>query len=222
MSDGFEAFVAAHATSLLRTAYLLTGDRAQARDLLQTALIATHRHWNALGDPTAYARQELVRSATGWGRRLRVGHLLADSPLLAGASGLPGFGASGHAEPGPRTGLTTALAELPPRERAALVLRHGEGLSEEAVAAALGIPEESVRGLLDHGLARLRELQPGQTDGARLRAELAFRVAEVAAPPAETVALVLDGARSRRRHRAGLAALAVFVVLVVLVVALTV
>jgi lipopolysaccharide export LptBFGC system permease protein LptF len=102
------------------------------------------------------------------------------------------------------------------------VLRHGEGLPEEAVADAMRASPEEVRGLLERGLFRLGELLPEQADGARLRAELAVRAAEVTAPPAETVALVLDGARSRRRHRAGLAALAVFVVGVVLLVVLTV
>jgi len=224
MSEAFEALVARQATPLLRTAYLLTGDRAQARDLLHTALIATYRHGDTLADPATHARQQLVRAATGWTRRLRLGDLLGDSPLLAGASGLPGFGTPNRAEPGPRTELTAALAQLPARERAAVVLRHGEGLSEVATAEALGTSTDDVRGVVGAGLSRLGGLLPEAGDAltVRLGAELAVRAAEVAADPDDTLAAVLDGARSQHGHRVGLAVLVAFVVLVVLLVALTV
>jgi DNA-directed RNA polymerase specialized sigma24 family protein len=224
VSDGsFEAFVAERSTDLLRAAYLLTNDHLVARDLVQTALIATHRHWGRLTDPTGSAWRELVRAATDWRRRLRVGDLLAESPLLAGTAGLPGFGTGVRADPGPRTELSTALGALPPQLRAALVLRYGADLTEAATADALGVPVEEARAALLLGLQRLRELLPGDDapDG-RLRAELAARAAEVTVAPEQTAALALDGVRDRRRHLAGLAALAGFVVLVVLLVALTV
>jgi len=222
MSEAFEALVARQATPLLRTAYLLTGDRAQARDLLHTALIATYRHGNTLADPATHARQQLVRAATGWTRRLRFGDLLGESPLLAGASGLPGFGTPNRAEPGPRTELTAALAQLPARQRAAVVLRHGEGLSEADTAEALDTSADDVVGLLAAALIGLDRALPGSVDVERLRTELAVRAAEVAAGPDDTLAAVLDGARSQHGHRVGLAVLVAFVVLVVLLVALTV
>ena len=222
MSEAFEALVARQATPLLRTAYLLTGDRAQARDLLHTALIATYRHGDTLADPATHARQQLVRAATGWTRRLRLGDLLGDSPLLAGTSGLPGFGTPARAEPGPRTELTAALGQLPARERAAVVLRHAEGLSEAAAAEALDTSTDDVRGLLAAGLTGLDRTLPGSVDVGRLRTELAARAAEVAADPDDTLAAVVDGARSQHGHRVGLAVLVAFVVLVVLLVALTV
>lgn len=222
MSEAFEALVAEQATPLLRTAYLLTGDHAQARELLHAALIATHRHGDTLADPAAHARQQLVRAATRWTRRLRLGDLLGDSPLLAGASGLPGFGTPNRAEPGPRTELTAALAQLPARQRAAVVLRHGEGLSEAATAEALDTSTDDVRGLLAAGLAGLDRALSGSVDVAWLRTELGARAAEVAAAPDDTLAAVLDGARSQHGHRVGLAVVAAFVVLVVLLVALTV
>ena len=224
MSDGsFPDFVTAHSTDLLRTGFLLTNDRARGRDLLQMTLITVHRHWGELTDPPAYARQQLVRAATGWPQRVRVGDLLGESSLLAGSTGLPGFSTGAATDPGPRTELATALAALPPRLRAALVLRYGRGLTEASTADALGAPVAETRELLLLGLQRLRELVPGDDalDG-RLRADLTARAADVVAVPEEAAALAFDGARDRRRHLAGLAALAGFVVLVVLVVALTV
>jgi DNA-directed RNA polymerase specialized sigma24 family protein len=223
VDDGsFEAFVTEASTELLRTGYLLTNDRAQARDLLQTALMTAQRHWDQLTDPLAYARRQLVGTHTGWQRRLRVGDLLAESPLVAGASGLPGFTTGVRADPGPRTELATALAALPPRLRAALVLRYGAELSEAGTADALGSTVEEARDAVVLGLERLAELLPGDGDPAgRLRAELPAQAAAVTADPGQAAALALDGARDRRHHLAGLAALAAFAVLVVLVVALS-
>src|SRR5687768_2271257 len=70
---GFRQFVVTHRQALLRTAYLLTGDRGHAEDLVQTALLKTCRHWRRVagtGDPTAYVRRVLVTTATSWRRRL--------------------------------------------------------------------------------------------------------------------------------------------------------
>jgi DNA-directed RNA polymerase specialized sigma24 family protein len=219
----FQDFVAEQSTGLLRIGFLLTNDRSRGRDLLQLALIAVHRHGDELADPPAYARQQLVRAATGWQQRLRVGDLLGESSLLAGTTGLPGFNAGAPVDPGPRTELATALAALPPRARAALVLRYGADLTEAATADALNTSVAETREVLLLGLQRLRELVPGDDAlDARLRADLTARAADVTADPRQATALALEGARDRRRHLAGLAAVAGFVVLVVLVVALTV
>jgi len=213
--DDFELFVAAGSPALLRTGYLLTGDRVRAHDLVQVALMAVQRHWGQIADPTAYVRRELVRAVTGGGTRLRAGDVLAESPLLAGAWGLPGF-ARRATDPGPRDGTTIALAGLPARERAAVVLRFGDALPEGAVADALGCPVEDVSPLVRAALGRL---DAGSAE--RLRTDLAGW-SDPADPPRDTYAEVLDGARDQHRHRAGLVALAAFVVLVVLLVALTV
>ena len=175
-----------------------------------------HRHGEELADPTAYARQQLVRAATGWQQRLRVGDLLGDSSLLAGTTGLPGFTTGAPVDPGPRTELATALAALPPRARAALVLRYGADLTEAATADALGTSVAETREVLLLGLQRLRELVPGDDAlDARLRADLTARAADVIADPGQAAASALEGARDRRRHLAGLAAVAGFLVLVV-------
>jgi hypothetical protein len=104
-----------------------------------------------------------------------------------------------------------------------VVLRHGEGLSEAATGEALDTSTDDVHGLLAAGLTGLDRALSGSADVGRLRTELAARAAEVAAAPDEdTLAAVLDGARSQHGHRVGLAVLVAFVVLVVLLVALTV
>jgi DNA-directed RNA polymerase specialized sigma24 family protein len=231
VSDGsFEAFVAAQSTAQLRTAYLLTGDRHRARDLLQLALIAAHRHWDPTADPAdqaASVRREMVIAHTSWRRRLWVGDLLAQSPLLAGVSGLPGFGTPAPVDPGPRDELTTALARLPPRLRAVLVLRHGVGLSQAAAAAALGSPVEDLQIESTQGLDRLREVldgAAGQGDAAlveRLRHDLAQRAAGLPAAPDDLAAHVLDGERSQRGHRIALLALVVVLLAIAVLVAVT-
>ena len=223
----FEAFVAGRSTALLRTAYLLTGDRARALDLLWTALAAASRRWDRMADAeeaTAVVRRELVAAHTGWWNRLWLGDLLADSRLLAGTAGLPGF-VPPPADAGPDDGVAAALDRLPPRTRAALVLRLGEGRSEDATAAELGARVEEVRAWTRRGLDRLRELldATGAGDEAltgRLRRSLAVRSAG-APDPEITAAQVLAAVRGRRRHLAGLAALAGFVVLVLVLVAVT-
>jgi DNA-directed RNA polymerase specialized sigma24 family protein len=229
----FEVFVAERSSPLLRTAYLLTGGHQAAGDLLQTALVGCHRHWDPTRtgeQATAVVRRELVAAHVGWRNRMRVGDLIADSPLLAGTRGLPGFGRPAP-DAGPRDELGSALAQLPPRLRAALVLRYGEGLPDTATADALGIGRQDVPVQAGLALTRLRALLGGSPpedgageDGAlvdRLRRELPARAADVVADPAGTTALARDGVRARRRHRAGLAAVVAFVVLVVLLVALT-
>jgi len=211
----FEAFVTARSTGLLRTAHLLTGDRGQARDLLQTALMSAERHWDRLADhdtATAFVRRELLAAHTGWRRRLRVGDLLAESPLLAGTSGLPGF-ARQAPDRGPQDELTTALAGLPPRIRAVLVLRHGDGLSEAATAELLGRPVDAVATDAARGLTLL------DTDGAQLGRHLTQRAQAVVAAPEDIRDAAREGARARRDHRLALAVLAVVLVAIVALVA---
>ena len=222
MDEGsFDAFVAASGAPLLRTAALLTGDPVSGQDLVRTALVGLHRRWGALADEeqaTAAARRELVAAHTR--RRLWLGDLLADSPLLSGLTGLPGF-ARQTPDPGPRDELTTALARLPARLRAAVVLRYGDGLPDPAAAAALACSVEEVERRAQLGVTRLAGLL-GADDApvvGRLRVELGARV--VGPAPAGLAAQVRDAQRAQRRHRAGLAALLGFVLLVVLLVLLT-
>jgi RNA polymerase sigma-70 factor (sigma-E family) len=234
-NGSFESFVTERSTALLRTAYLLAGDRGRAEDLLQTALIQAHRQWNRIsGDnPATFARQALVTTHTSWLGGGRVSEFIATSRLLSGAAGLPGF-AVPHVDIGGRDNTTTALATLPPRLRAVLVLRCWEDLSEGATAAVLGCPVDTVRADTARGLARLGELlgeagAPTGTGGStatdierRLRRSLAERAQQIAAAPAGLYDHVLDGERAQHRNRAGLLAVTAFFLAVVVLVVLTV
>jgi DNA-directed RNA polymerase specialized sigma24 family protein len=224
--EAFAAFVAVRSTGLLRTAYLLTGDRGRAEDLVQQALITVHRGWPVLADDeqaTAVARRQLVAVHTGWGTRLWLGDVLASIPALASVSMLPGFTTS-RAAPEPRDATTTALAQLPAPVRAALVLRLGEGLAGPAAAELLGCPVEEVERRVHLGLDRLREvLGDDETAAAdRLRVHLTARAAGITAAPGGLTDHVVDGDRSQQHHHAGLLALVVLLLVIVALVALTV
>jgi RNA polymerase sigma-70 factor (sigma-E family) len=148
---GFEAFVAARSDDLLRFAVLLTRDRGHAEDLVQTALVKAYRRWNRISaeDPYPYVRKALVSSAASW-RRLRSTQEIVSLP----AHDLPGP----HADDGlaEREQMADALATLPPRMRAVLVLRYADDLSEAATAEALGCSVSTVKSQTARGLARLR------------------------------------------------------------------
>ena len=146
----FEAFVNARSGDLLRTAVLLTRDRGHAEDLLQTALVKAYRRWGRIeGDPYPYVRRVLVTSAASW-RRLRSTQEIVSLP--AHDPGEP----DGTDVVDERERMTAALATLPPRMRAVLVLRYTEDLSEVATAELLGCSVHTVRSQTVRGLARLR------------------------------------------------------------------
>jgi RNA polymerase sigma-70 factor (sigma-E family) len=149
--DAFEAFVAARSHDLLRTAVLLTRDRGHAEDLLQTALVKAYRRWSRIdgADPYPYVRRILVTTAASW-RRLRVTQEIVALP--ASEQSTPDA-SEAVAE---RDRMAAALATLPPRMRAVLVLRYTEDLSEAATAETLGCSVHTVRSQTVRGLARLR------------------------------------------------------------------
>jgi RNA polymerase sigma-70 factor (sigma-E family) len=149
----FEAFVAARSDDLMRTAVLLTSDRGHAEDLLQTALVKAYRRWGRIEgtDPYPYVRRILVTSAASW-RRLRTTQEIVALPAHDPAGPDP---TDDVAE---RQRMAAALATLPPRMRAVLVLRYAEDLSEVATAEALGCSVNTVKSQTSRGLARLRAL----------------------------------------------------------------
>ncbi len=146
-----EEFVAARWHALYRTAYLLTQDRHEAEDLLQTALINTCARLHHLRDHGAlegYVRTALVHQATRtWRRRGR-----AVPTAVVPDRGHDG-GVGGHED---RDLLWVAVGTLPPRMRATLVLRYYEGLSEAETAAVLDCSVGSVKSQTHHALKRLR------------------------------------------------------------------
>lgn len=152
-----ERFLAERGDRLMRTAVLLTGGREAGQDLLQTALERLLRHWRTLdGDPEAYLRRTLYNlAADGFRRRGRLQHKLL---LLRAGTPAP---ADATAEVDLRDALVRILHKLPPRQRAVLVLRYWEQLTEAETAAVLGWPEGTVKSATSRGLRRLRELADG-------------------------------------------------------------
>jgi RNA polymerase sigma-70 factor (sigma-E family) len=152
-TDGeFTEFAHASWASLYRTAYLILGDAAEAEDLVQTALAKTYAAWPKVRDVAAapgYARTVLVNTATSWFRKRSWRN---ERPTET----LPDL-AHEH-DPSDRPALMNALAVLPPRQRAVIVLRYYEDLSVAQVATALDIAEGTVKSQTSDALARLRTL----------------------------------------------------------------
>lgn len=150
---GFEEFVVARRSALLRAAYLLTGDRDDAEDLVQVALVKAVPHWRRIADhPEPYVRRILAReSVDRWRRRRWREVSSAEPPDRA----VPATDAD-EAEV-----LRQALAALAPRQRAVIVLRYYEDLTERETADALGIAVGTVKSQARDALVRLRDLVPG-------------------------------------------------------------
>jgi len=149
----FSEFVEARSHALLRTAYLLVGDHQLAQDLLQEALIKTLIAWPRLRDPAkvdAYVRRTLVTTAITW-RRRRSFH---ERPVEF----LPEIPASDPVEVlATHQVLISHLRDLSPRQRAAIVLRYYEDLTEFQTAEVMGCSVGSVKSHVSIGLGRLRE-----------------------------------------------------------------
>lgn len=149
--DDFRAFVEREWAPLVRTAYLLTGDRGHAEDLVQAALEKTHRKWariSRMEAPVAYVRRTMVNTAISWRRRRRV----SEVPLLVA----DGPAADPYGQVDQRQQVLAALRTLPPRMRAVLVLRYFEDLGEADIADALGCSVGTVKSQASRGLDRLR------------------------------------------------------------------
>jgi len=155
-SEQFRQFVSTRSSALLRTAYLLTGDHARAEDLLQSALIRAHRHWRRVrkqGEPEAYVRKIMINLNTDWWRRRSSFEQVVDA-FPDEQSREPAADAFAAYEL--RDELWEALRTLPPKMRAALVLRYFEDLTETQTAHLLGCSVGTVKSQCSRGLDRLR------------------------------------------------------------------
>jgi len=160
----FTAFVAASSRRLLRTAYLITGDPYDAEDLLQTALERAYRRWPSIRRtdvPEAYVRRMVVTAAIDASRWRRV-----DGATLDDAQ-LPGQHDSGVEEMPGRLALLALVRQLPVGQRAVLVLRYFDDLTETETARVLGCSVGTVKSQHARAMARLRDLMAGQPDGSR-------------------------------------------------------
>jgi RNA polymerase sigma-70 factor (sigma-E family) len=148
-----------HASDALRLAYLVTGDRHLAEDIVQDAFVRAFGRWHDLRSPDSfgpYLRRTIVNLSRDHFRKAQRERGLARDR---------GVVTDHHESPGSqielRDELLRALRKLPVRQRAAVVLRYCEGLSEQEVADALGTTTGAVNSLVARGLSRLREQSGG-------------------------------------------------------------
>jgi RNA polymerase sigma-70 factor (sigma-E family) len=153
-ADALELFLAERGTQLMRTAVLLAGGRQDGEDLMQAALERLIRQGRRIiGNPEGYLRRTLYNLAADrwrreetWRRKLPVigaGHRTTEADLTAAVD--------------LRDALIRALHLLPPQQRAAVVLRHWEQLSEAEAAEVLGCSEGTVKAATSRGLRKMRE-----------------------------------------------------------------
>ena len=159
--EDFERYVARRHTALLRTAYLLTGDSYTAEDLVQTALARAWLAWPRIREPAGvdtYVRRILVNTQRSFWRRRRVEELLVASVPERGS----GIGATADLH----QVLWAALADLPWQQRATLVLRYYEDLSNTEIEEVLGVSAGTVKSNASRALAALRQRTSSPVDHA--------------------------------------------------------
>ena len=167
----FPAYVAARHAALLRMAYLVTGDRHDAEDLLQTALAKTYLAWDRIEDKCAadaYVRRVLINTHTSWWRRRKVDEYPTDDVPE------PRTGHDAMADWDRRAALWAALGRLPRRQRAMVVLRFYEGLTEAETARTLGVAVGTVKSTVSRALEKLRQ-DAGLRDAERASALRSMR-----------------------------------------------
>ena len=148
----FEEFTAARLPALLRYAMLLSGDREHARDLVQEVLARALVKWGRIGtvgEPYAYVRRMVTNEFLSWRRRRRVPTVPLDEAAVRGREPVV-------PDREDRDDLRGLLARLPGQQRAVLVLRYYEDLTDDEIATALGCRVGTVRGYASRGLAALR------------------------------------------------------------------
>ena len=151
----FHDFAASRWARLFRIALLLTDDQGLAEDLAQSTLTAVYASWSRVrraDDPDAYARRILLNSHIRRFRRKRPTEIPLVTGLEATVAGTPDPAAAVDT----RLAVRAALASLPPRQRAVVVLRYWADLTEEQTAAALGCAVGTVKSQASKAIAKLR------------------------------------------------------------------
>lgn len=163
VDDGFREFATARLGALSRTAYLLTGDHFAAEDLLQDTLVIVARRWSrvaASDNPMAYVRRILYHELVSSWRRNRYRRAEVTSDAVPERPEIRDETTTVDR----RILLRRALARLTPRQRAVIVLRFYEDLSEADAAVALGCSVGTVKSQTNYALRRLRETAPELAD----------------------------------------------------------
>jgi RNA polymerase sigma-70 factor (sigma-E family) len=156
----FADWMAARQVSLVRTAYLLTGSQHAAEDLVQATLTKLYLAWGRIADRQhvdAYARRALVNEhRSTWRRTSRRLEVLSEAP--------PDVGHQPAEYDGEREAVWRFVQGLPPRQRAVIVLRYYEDLSEAETADLLGISTGTVKSQASRALASLRDRVPAKEE----------------------------------------------------------
>jgi len=164
MQPTFEEFVAVRGRALLSFALMLCGDRHRAEDLVQSVLVKAYPRWSRIvrmERPEAYLKTVLVNEHLRWWRR----RSSREVPVPQHPGTLPGEDPAGaHAS---RDAAWRLLGALPPKQRAVLVLRYYEDLSDAQIGAVLGCGESTVRSQATRALATLRAALPAMDKEAR-------------------------------------------------------
>ena len=154
VAEEFNAYVASRQRSLVRTAYLLTGSHHEAEDLVQTALTKTYLAWHRIRKPDAadaYVRRVMINEHASWWRR-------AWRHRERSTSSVPEPVVEPPADVGEHEQIWQLICDLPPRQRAVIVLRYYEDLTPREVAAALDCSVGTVASQTHRALATLRRL----------------------------------------------------------------
>ena len=148
----FSDYVLARGTALLRIATMLTGNRADAEDLVQAALASTYLAWDRINDHAsldAYVRRAMINTHISWWRRRKLDEFPTDE--------LPDQAVADHARDRDLAEVVRrALDRLPRRMRAAVMLRYFEDMTEPEIAALLGVSLGTVKSTVSRAVARLR------------------------------------------------------------------
>ena len=164
--QGYADFVTHHANALCRTAYLLCGDWRRAEDATQEALIRMYRHWPKMHNRPglkAYARKVVVSTTLEALRRKSSREVVSDDSQFLGTRDP----ADPYSRLENRMVIREALDELPPRQRACVVLRYFDQLSVDETAEALGVRPGTVKSQTMRALDKLRA-HPGLADVSEL------------------------------------------------------
>ncbi|MEU7528584.1 SigE family RNA polymerase sigma factor [Saccharothrix sp. NPDC042600] len=152
MTTSFEDFAAGQVTPLLRYATVLTGDPHLAQDVVQECLLRAQQRWARIGGldaPAAYLKRMVTNEYLSWRRRLKPHVPLTDVD-------------PGTADPTDhydvRDAMLHAIAKLPRKQRAAVVLRYYEGYDDREIATTLGCSQTTVRSHISRALATLRAI----------------------------------------------------------------
>lgn len=158
----FEQFAQSRQRSLLRFGFALTASRQDAEDLVQSALAKAYPRWNRIDDPEAYVKRSMVNANINrarWGRRER----------LVAIPQREGVGSNADEGIVVRDQMWTLLGTLTPRQRAVLVLRYMEDLSEAESARVLGCSVGTVKSQTNKALIKLRgAYEAAEHDAPRL------------------------------------------------------